>query len=80
MKCTLYGRVKLFSIEKKWSNLNRFPLLGTTNWGHTTRLDAYIDDKPSIVLVEPYNPITVAGNISKLLFYGGRENETETFI
>ena len=51
-----------------------------TTWGHTSRLDAYIDDIPSIVLVEPDDSIPVTGHISKFTFYGGRENETETFI
>ena len=55
-------------------------MLVTIKWGHTTRFDAYIDNKPSIVILEPYSQIAVTGHISKFTFYGGRESETETYI
>ena len=68
------------SFHFNFKEIVKFELLGTKTWGHNARSDAYIDDKPSIVLLEPYNPIPVTGHISELLFYGGRENETETYI
>ena len=55
-------------------------LSGTIKWGHNSRLNQYIDDGPSIVLLEPHNPIPVTGHISKFTFYSGRENETETYL